>query len=447
MTDAQKLERTLKDWVQNHTGSAIRSWDPIPGGASRLSFALTSTDGAAYFLRVDSGASALSGTRYNLDRERRVIAALQRKNFPVPAIHGWSPELQAILMDHVPGAVGPEGLDNPELQQELIANVVKLQTMPLQPGEFFDTEPLSAAAAIRDELAFWGQLYRERVVRREPAVDLALRWLQDHVPGADIPAVLVHGDIGPGNFLFQQAEITALIDWELAHPGHPLEDLACIIARSLGVPFGDNCAHVRSFERIRGEPMDRDALDYCVMLVLTRFCIGIQMSLDKPSLSLDVSTLLRFRQLNLHVLVGLLAARQGLPVSEPPGLPESQGEVPELFSHIRESLRELIEPAVAEDAFLRHRTHGLLALTSYLEAVNRYGSDRYVQEEQEWLEQLLGRRHADLSSARKALCDAAVDFPAEELRECLRYLVWRSGREHRLLGNAMGAMAERRLEY
>ena len=40
--------------------------------------------------------------------------------------------------------------------------------------------------------------------------------------------VLVHGDYGPQNVLLNQAtmEISAILDWEWAHPGAPVEDLA-----------------------------------------------------------------------------------------------------------------------------------------------------------------------------------------------------------------------------
>ena len=40
--------------------------------------------------------------------------------------------------------------------------------------------------------------------------------------------MLVHGDFGPNNILIdpESFEITALLDWEFAHLGDPIEDLA-----------------------------------------------------------------------------------------------------------------------------------------------------------------------------------------------------------------------------
>jgi aminoglycoside phosphotransferase len=38
--------------------------------------------------------------------------------------------------------------------------------------------------------------------------------------------VIVHGDFGPQNLLIDHGEVTALLDWEFAHRGQPVEDLA-----------------------------------------------------------------------------------------------------------------------------------------------------------------------------------------------------------------------------
>ncbi|MFJ2193553.1 phosphotransferase family protein [Kitasatospora sp. NPDC087861] len=61
-----------------------------------------------------------------------------------------------------------------------------------------------------------------------------LRRLQELDPGvlangpATSGAVLVHGDFGPNNLLLDPVtfEITAVLDWEFAHLGDPVEDLA-----------------------------------------------------------------------------------------------------------------------------------------------------------------------------------------------------------------------------
>lgn len=50
----------------------------------------------------------------------------------------------------------------------------------------------------------------------------------DGVPKADPDSVLVHGDFGPNNVLLDPGTfaVTGLLDWEFAHIGRRIEDLA-----------------------------------------------------------------------------------------------------------------------------------------------------------------------------------------------------------------------------
>jgi tRNA A-37 threonylcarbamoyl transferase component Bud32 len=64
-----------------------------------------------------------------------------------------------------------------------------------------------------------------RLARRLATVDLSLVAALDAAPDG---TVLVHGDFGPQNLLLEEdsAEPTALLDWEFAHIGDPVEDIA-----------------------------------------------------------------------------------------------------------------------------------------------------------------------------------------------------------------------------
>ena len=57
--------------------------------------------------------------------------------------------------------------------------------------------------------------------------------------------------------------MTGLLDWELAHVGHPLEDLGAALWACLGRFDGD--ALVAGYEAEAG-PVDRETLDYFVAL-------------------------------------------------------------------------------------------------------------------------------------------------------------------------------------
>src|SRR3546814_12125836 len=68
--------------------------------------------------------------------------------------------------------------------------------------------------------------------RLDPLVSRALEWLRANVPADDGPVVLVQGDTGPGNFLSEEGKVTGVIDWELAHLGDPMEDIAGLSGRT-----------------------------------------------------------------------------------------------------------------------------------------------------------------------------------------------------------------------
>jgi aminoglycoside phosphotransferase (APT) family kinase protein len=65
-----------------------------------------------------------------------------------------------------------------------------------------------------------------------PVFELALRWLRDHDPGPSNEVTLVHGDFRHGNLMIGPDGVRAVLDWELAHIGDPMEDLGWICVNS-----------------------------------------------------------------------------------------------------------------------------------------------------------------------------------------------------------------------
>ncbi|WP_315737256.1 phosphotransferase family protein [Bradyrhizobium sp. SZCCHNR1093] len=70
-----------------------------------------------------------------------------------------------------------------------------------------------------------------------PVFDLALRWLSQNDPGPPAEITLVHGDFRNGNLIIGRDGVRAVLDWELAHLGDPMEDLGWICVNSWR--FGD----------------------------------------------------------------------------------------------------------------------------------------------------------------------------------------------------------------
>ncbi|MDZ7827279.1 MAG: phosphotransferase family protein [Gammaproteobacteria bacterium] len=83
--------------------------------------------------------------------------------------------------------------------------------------------PTSTAAS---QLERYGEIYRS-CEQPVPVFDLALGWLREHLRTPD-RVTLVHGDFRNGNLMVGPEGLRAVLDWELAHLGDPMEDLGWI---------------------------------------------------------------------------------------------------------------------------------------------------------------------------------------------------------------------------
>jgi aminoglycoside phosphotransferase (APT) family kinase protein len=148
---------------------------------------------------------------------------------------------------------------------ELLAQVHQIDWRGLGVGELLaDPGPHAAAA----ELARWEQVLRDDQLEEHPELELAIDRLRDTAP-VSARTVLVHADFKPGNILLEGDRITALLDWELAHLGDPLEDLGWVTqplragehAIAGAWESGDLIAHYR---RVTGFDVDPAALGWWV---------------------------------------------------------------------------------------------------------------------------------------------------------------------------------------
>ena len=79
----------------------------------------------------------------------------------------------------------------------------------------------------RRELDYWTDQIEKNALQPEPILMAALRWLRRNPPPPAQRLTIVHGDYRNGNVLHDGAgRIIAVLDWEMAHIGDPLEDLA-----------------------------------------------------------------------------------------------------------------------------------------------------------------------------------------------------------------------------
>jgi len=93
-------------------------------------------------------------------------------------------------------------------------------------------DPVEPADCWRRELAHWERVIDEDALEPQPIVRAAIRALRRTPPRPPARVGIVHGDFRTGNFLVDpEGRIRGILDWEMAHLGDPLEDLAWSLNR------------------------------------------------------------------------------------------------------------------------------------------------------------------------------------------------------------------------
>ncbi len=289
----------LVEAVRAHVAAAaglpcvVDSVRRVPGGACQDNFAVDlRLDGRPHrcVLRSDAR-TALSGSLPR-STEFVIIAAAREQGVPTPAAR-WSSvgllraDASAYFVDWVDGvAIGARVVRGAalasareRLPEQLASALAAIHRVTPASGLVIPgVDPTGPLVERRlDE-----QRRALRALREpHPALELALRWLGDHAP-ADRPPVLVHGDYRVGNFLVDESGLRAVLDWEFAHWGSPLEDVGWLCVRDWrfgrpGLPVGGICARQRFYDaygRAAGVEVDPAEVHWWEVCGNLRWAIG-----------------------------------------------------------------------------------------------------------------------------------------------------------------------------
>ena len=213
-------------------------------------------------LRRTAAAGTLEWT--DRTREHTILSALAGRGLPIPRVFGLGTlERAYLLMERLPGAP-PGRLSDEErgrLGRELGLWLARLHA--LAPDELGLEAPTSAREATLDEVHRWQERYRAGRAAPVPLLGALLAWAERNAPDDGEEPVLLWGDPGPHNVLVGDGRVTGLLDWELAHLGHPLEDLGGAVWSCLGRLEPDDV--VAGYEAEAGR-VDAGTLAYFVAL-------------------------------------------------------------------------------------------------------------------------------------------------------------------------------------
>ena len=271
-------EEKLRAFVEESTGRAVLDLRRRPGGGRRQGFDVYLDGGDRCFLRYDPN-PLQPWDPYSLRREAEVYRALAGSAVPVARVLGVHDERQAIVLSHATGtpqfsAIGDREVQR-ALQDQLVDVLVALHGIDprtLVLPSFGDVTTI--AGHLVQELAIWEALY-EHDALPDPLLTAAFLWLRDAAPDSDGLPSVVQGDTGPGNFLHEDGRITAVVDWEFAHLGDPMEDLAWVSARSVQEPLPAFATLVRSYEARSGRRVDAARVRYYRVFVELRIAVQL----------------------------------------------------------------------------------------------------------------------------------------------------------------------------
>jgi len=447
--DHAGLPESITEWIKSVSNAAELTVEQRAGGASRLGFAVDARRGDGtvrkLWLRMDSGHGPQSGGVYTLRREAAVYRALATtpvKVAPIVAIH---PTEECFLMERLEGRNWFSEVRDP-VQQEALATAFMQQLAELHK---IDVRALGVAelgpvrdvtAHVLEELDIWEAQYRAQDPP-DALLALALRWLRTNLPAGDHwPVVLVQGDTGPGNFMFDGSDIVAITDWEMAHWGDLHDDIAWVYVRDLQERFSDLAARVRDYERFSGFAVDVERLKYFLVLAQARCAIGTRSGWLSRDSKGEMANHLIYNTMHMRLLGEALADAFGAPL---PVATESAAEQIAdgwVYGVILDDLRDYVVPNVSGSMPTR-KAKGLVRLVKYLERLSSIGPALRAQEVAE-LNVLTGSKHDDVEAARVDLCRRIDDGVVDD-REVLHYCLRQMQRLTDLARPAMGSLAER----
>lgn len=232
--DETKLARWLCEYVPGFAGE-LRI-EQFKGGQSNPTYKLV-TPARDYVLRRKPPGALLKGA-HAIEREARVLQALEGVGFPVPHVHALCEDDSVIgtwfyVMDMVEGRIFWDatvpGVSNQErvaIFDAMNATIAALHSIDYEanglgdfgrPGNYFERQ-----------ISRWSRQYLEDAeAGRDPNMDRLVEWLPANIPATDESAI-VHGDFRIDNMIFHPSEprVLAVLDWELATLGHPGADFA-----------------------------------------------------------------------------------------------------------------------------------------------------------------------------------------------------------------------------
>jgi aminoglycoside phosphotransferase (APT) family kinase protein len=220
-------------------------------GQSNPTYLLISADGRKYVLRKKPPGKLISQTAHKVDREHRIIHALEPTNVPVPKTYCLCKDDSVVgsafyIMEFLDGRI----FEQPEmptvspqerkmLWRAAIDTLARLHSVdPTSVGlekygkhsGFYDRQ-IATFIALGERQGAVRDIETVEAVGLVPHMRDLVDFFKKKSTQPRDRATLIHGDFKIDNLVYHKTEprVIGILDWEMSTIGHPLSDLCCLL--------------------------------------------------------------------------------------------------------------------------------------------------------------------------------------------------------------------------
>lgn len=221
-------------------------------GQSNPTYQLTAADDVKYVLRKKPPGRLLSKTAHQVEREYRIIHALEKTDVPVPQTYCLCEDAAIIgtpfyIMEFVDGRIFEDASfpavradERREMWYDAVRTLAKLHRLSPalfglsnfgKPSGFYNRQ-LKTFSTISDSQAKTIDVETGIAVGQIPYFKDMVAFFSNPETQPRDRGTLIHGDYKIDNLVFHRTEprVIGILDWEMSTIGHPLSDLSNLLS-------------------------------------------------------------------------------------------------------------------------------------------------------------------------------------------------------------------------
>jgi len=442
---AELLESDVITWAETALGGkVIECTRQSRDNGGRPAWFITCRNGSGptrYYIRGNRGPSFEYNSIYSLDREARLLKVLKKHGVPVPGVVAESSNPYAVILEFVDGqddfTLITDQKERDEYGRQFAEIMARWHAIPV--GEFEKIGfliPKTGEEYLVQDLDVWEKGCFPHLKEPVPLVTFACQWLRRNPPRPPARPVLAQGDTGPGQFIFKDGRIQAVVDWELAFVGDPTNELARIRTRDMWYPTGNLPKWFRYYSEYSGTPLELDKLRYyrVIAMMTTALALGpVAQRLDPRDVHAEwIAEEIWSKRATIECLAEAIGVKL-----TPPAIPRPQeSRLSALFDVLEENLRDEQFPRI-QDRFLRYRMSMDLRLLTHIRHLTEFGREIEADDLDD-MKPILGRRPKDRREGMTAMDEFVRRAGPEMDAELTRYFYRHAMREEAVMRGAMG---------